>query len=106
MGRRGGAAGCRAGGLQPVQAGIVITSLGREQWGEPGSPTPRARCWGSFLFPQACSFVCVCIGGSGEFFCLLWFPFFFLVCPLDSPWLGCVCVCGGTVMGNSLEERE
>lgn len=40
---------------------------------------PRGRCWWELPLPQACSFVCVCvfIGGSGEFFCLLLFPIFF-----------------------------
>lgn len=81
--------GSERGPLAAGQGGCNLSGLGlsSQAWaennGEPGPLTPRARCWGSFLFPQACS-LCVCIGGSGEF-CLLWFPFFFLVCPLDSP---------------------
>lgn len=73
--------GCRPqcrGGCNLSGAGIVITRPGEgEQWGEPPAPL-GVDAAASFLFPQASSFVCVFIGGSGEFFCLLLFPFFFL----------------------------
>lgn len=57
--------------------GLSSQGLGREN--NEGSPKPPlgVDAGASFLFPQACSFVCVFIGGSGEFFCLLLFPFFF-----------------------------
>lgn len=38
---------------------------------------PRGRRWWELPLPTSLLFVCVFIGGSGEFFCLLWFPFFF-----------------------------
>lgn len=80
--------GCRPqcrGSCNLSGAGIVITRPGEgEQWGEPPAPL-GVDAAASFLFPQASSFVCVFIGGSGEFFCLLLFPFFFFVWPLASP---------------------
>lgn len=74
-----GQGGCNLSGL-----GLSSQAWGENNGGSLAPATPRGRCWCSFLFPQACSFVCVCvIGGSGEFFCLLLFLslFFFFGLP-------------------------
>lgn len=61
--------------------GLGLSSQGPGMENNEGTPSPPPHrgvaAGGSFLFPQACSFVCVFIGGSREFFCLLLFPFFF-----------------------------
>lgn len=67
-----GQGGCNLSGL-----GLSSQAWGENNGGSLAPATPRGRCCCSFLFPQACSFVCVCIGGSGEFFCLLLFLSFF-----------------------------
>ena len=87
MGRRGGPL-VQGRGLQPVRAGIVITGLGREQWGSPAPPPPGLGAGAaSSSHKPALLYVCV-LGGQGNSFVCFGFPFFFLVCPLDSPWLG------------------
>lgn len=72
---RGGTGG-RGGGCN---LGLRLSSqaCGRTM-GDPRLPLP-----GAFLFPHAGS---LCVWGrAGEFFCLRWFPLFFLW-PLASPW--------------------
>lgn len=83
---QGAQGGKRGGVLAAGQGGCNLLGLGlsSQAWGGRtmrGAPSPPlgVDAGASFLFPQACSFVCVFIGGSGEFFCLLLFPFFFFL---------------------------
>ena len=76
MGRRGGPL-VQGRGLQPVRAGIVITGLGREQWGSPAPPPPGLGAGAaSFSHKPALLYVCV-LGGQGNSFVCFGFPFFF-----------------------------
>ena len=65
MGRRGGPL-VQGRGLQPVRAGIVITGLGREQWGSPAPPPPGLGAGAaSSSHKPALLYVCV-LGGWND----------------------------------------
>lgn len=95
-----GQGGCDLSGL-----GLSSRGLGREQWGEPAPPKPEGSVQALLPLPTRL-LLCVCVywGVRGILLFAFVSLFFFLVCPLDSPWLGSVE--GGDTQGGPGELPE
>ena len=91
-----GAAGAGQGGCNLSGLGLSSQAWAENNGGSPAPPPPGLGAGAaSSSHKPALLYVCV-LGGQGNSFVCFGFPFFFSVCPLDSPWLGV----GGGVEGQ------